>query len=95
MLVPLSGGQALRCAAVDWLSHTQVNESSSSSAARFGGGIAGTAGGTAPRSAVLLAQMRSRQAAINAAASTAARNDLEVREMNSMSLYVVRPAHAQ
>ena len=39
-------------------------------------------GGTAPRSAVLLAQMRSRQAAINAAASSAARNDPEVREMH-------------
>ena len=73
----------------------QVNESSSNSAARFGGGMAGIAGGTAPRSAVLLAQMRSRQAAVNAAASSAARNDPEVREMLQMSLYVVQPAHAQ
>ena len=53
------------------------------SAVRFGGGLAGTAGGTAPRSAVLLAQMRSRQAAINAAASSAARNDPEVRSVAS------------
>ena len=56
----------------------QSNDSSSS-AVQFGGGLAGTAGGTAPRSAVLLAQMRSRQAAINAAAVSAARNDPEVR----------------
>ena len=56
--------------------------------------MAGIAGGTAPRSTVLLAQMRSRQAAVNAAASSAARNDPEVREMLQMSLYVVRPAHA-
>ena len=57
--------------------------------------MAGIAGGTAPHSAVLLAQMRSRQAAVNAAASSAARNDPEVREMLQMSLYVVRLAHAQ
>ena len=63
---------------------TQSKESIDS-AVRFGGGLAGTAGGTAPPSAVLLAQMRSRQAAINAAASSAARNDPEVPFLASHS----------
>lgn len=45
---------------------------------RFGGGLAGTTGGLAPSSSVLLARLRERQAAVNAAASSAARNDPEV-----------------
>jgi hypothetical protein len=50
----------------------------SHSGARFGGGLAGTTGGVAPRSSVLLAQLRERQAAVSAAASSAARNDPQV-----------------
>ena len=69
----------------------QSNESSSS-AVRFGGGLAGTAGSTAPRSAVLLAQMRSRQAAIHAAASSAARNDPEVRAEPGSPICVIYDA---
>ncbi|CAL5223760.1 g6324 [Coccomyxa viridis] len=67
---------------------SQSNESSSS-AVRFGGGLAGTAGSTAPRSAVLLAQMRSRQAAIHAAASSAARNDPEVDEAAELTERII------
>ena len=52
---------------------------------RFGGGQAGTTGGLAPSSSVLLARLRERQAAVNAAASSAARNDPEVCFMHPSS----------
>lgn len=54
-----------------------VPSAAGTSVAAFGGGLAGTTGGVAPRSSVLLARLRERQAAVNAAASSAARNDPE------------------
>ncbi|BDA48603.1 probable DNA excision repair protein ERCC-6 [Coccomyxa sp. Obi] len=56
---------------------------------RFGGGLAGTTGGLAPSSSVLLARLRERQAAVNAAASSAARNDPEVEEAHELSQRIV------
>ncbi|EIE27594.1 hypothetical protein COCSUDRAFT_34894 [Coccomyxa subellipsoidea C-169] len=57
--------------------------------ARFGGGQAGTTGGLAPSSSVLLARLRERQAAVSAAASSAARNDPEVEEAHELSQRIV------
>lgn len=54
---------------------------------RFGGGLAGTTGGAAPRSSVLLARLRERQAAVDAAASSAARNDPEVRACHCAAIF--------